>query len=66
MIVLSKEKADRLRVWDHLQSAYDNSEVVEGVINGRVKGGLSVNLKGVKAFLPGSRSTCAPCATSTA
>ena len=60
MIVLSKEKADRLRVWDHLQSAYDNSEVVEGVINGRVKGGLSVNLKGVKAFLPGSQVDLRP------
>jgi len=60
VIVLSKEKADRLRVWDHLQSAYDNSEVVEGVINGRVKGGLSVNLKGVKAFLPGSQVDLRP------
>jgi len=60
VIVLSKEKADRLRVWDHLQCAYDNSEVVEGVINGRVKGGLSVNLKGVKAFLPGSQVDLRP------
>jgi len=60
VIVLSKEKADRLRVWDHLQSAYDNSEVVEGVINGRVKGGLSVTLKGVKAFLPGSQVDLRP------
>jgi len=60
VIVLSKEKADRLRVWDHLQSAYDNSEVVEGMINGRVKGGLSVNLKGVKAFLPGSQVDLRP------
>jgi len=60
VIVLSKEKADRLRVWDHLQTAYDDQEVVEGVINGRVKGGLSVSLKGVKAFLPGSQVDLRP------
>jgi small subunit ribosomal protein S1 len=60
VIVLSKEKADRLRVWDHLQKAYDDQEVVEGVINGRVKGGLSVSLKGVKAFLPGSQVDLRP------
>ncbi|MCE2391209.1 MAG: 30S ribosomal protein S1 [Proteobacteria bacterium] len=59
-IVLSKEKADRLRVWDQLSSAYDGSDVVEGVITGRVKGGLSVNLNGVKAFLPGSQVDLRP------
>jgi small subunit ribosomal protein S1 len=60
LIVLSKEKADKLRVWDQLSAAYENSEVVEGVITGRVKGGLSVNLKGVKAFLPGSQVDLRP------
>ena len=59
-IVLSKEKADRLRVWDKLSTAYDSSDVVEGVITGRVKGGLSVNLNGVKAFLPGSQVDLRP------
>jgi len=60
LIVLSKEKADKLRVWDQLSAAYDNSDVVEGVITGRVKGGLSVNLAGVKAFLPGSQVDLRP------
>jgi small subunit ribosomal protein S1 len=60
VILLSKEKADRLRVWDVLSSAYENDEVVEGVITGRVKGGLAVSLKGVKAFLPGSQVDLRP------
>ena len=57
---LSKEKADRLQVWDRLAQAHDESQVVEGVITGRVKGGLSVNLGGVKAFLPGSQVDLRP------
>ena len=60
VIVLSKEKADRLRVWDQLSDAYEQGEVVEGLITGRVKGGLSVGLKGVKAFLPGSQVDLRP------
>jgi small subunit ribosomal protein S1 len=59
-VLLSKEKADRLRVWDDLASAYEGSEMVEGTITGRVKGGLSVNLTGVKAFLPGSQVDLRP------
>jgi small subunit ribosomal protein S1 len=60
VITLSKEKADRLRIWDDLSSAHSNDEVVEGVITGRVKGGLSVSLRGVKAFLPGSQVDLRP------
>ncbi|MCP4005342.1 MAG: 30S ribosomal protein S1 [bacterium] len=60
LVVLSKEKADRLRIWDQLAEAHDDGKVVEGVINGRVKGGLSVNLDGVKAFLPGSQVDLRP------
>jgi small subunit ribosomal protein S1 len=60
VVLLSKEKADRVRVWDNLARAYENDEVVEGVITGRVKGGLSVNLKSVKAFLPGSQVDLRP------
>jgi small subunit ribosomal protein S1 len=60
IVQLSKEKADRLRVWDRLAHAYENAEVVDGTITGRVKGGLSVNLKGVKAFLPGSQVDLRP------
>ncbi len=59
-VTLSKEKADRLQVWDRLAQAHDESQVVEGVITGRVKGGLSVNLGGVKAFLPGSQVDLRP------
>ncbi len=60
VVLLSKEKADRLRVWDELSNAYENSSVVEGAITGRVKGGLQVNLLGVKAFLPGSQVDLRP------
>jgi small subunit ribosomal protein S1 len=59
-IVLSKEKADKLRIWDKLSDAFDGNDVVEGVITGRVKGGLSVNIAGVKAFLPGSQVDLRP------
>ena len=54
MVVLSKEKADMLKVWDDIERASENQEVVEGRVIERVKGGLSVNI-GVKAFLPGSQ-----------
>ena len=55
-----RAEADRLRVWDLLAQAYEESNVVEGVITGRVKGGLSVSLTGVKAFLPGSQVDLRP------
>ena len=58
-LVLSKEKAERLKVWDEISNAYDNEEAVEGVIVARVKGGLSVDI-GVKAFLPGSQVDLRP------
>jgi len=60
IVLLSKEKADRVRVWDKLAEAHESDEVVEGVITGRVKGGLSVGLMGVKAFLPGSQVDLRP------
>ncbi len=58
-LVLSKEKAERLKVWDEISNAYDNEESVEGTIVARVKGGLSVDI-GVKAFLPGSQVDLRP------
>jgi small subunit ribosomal protein S1 len=58
-IVLSKEKADRLKVWDEISRAYDADQPVEGTIVSRVKGGLSVDI-GVKAFLPGSQVDLRP------
>jgi small subunit ribosomal protein S1 len=51
---LSREKAIRARTWIELEKAFENSEVVEGVINGRVKGGFTVEIDNVRAFLPGS------------
>ncbi|MGB0622069.1 MAG: 30S ribosomal protein S1 [Myxococcota bacterium] len=58
-LVLSKEKAERLKVWDEISDAYDNENPVEGTIIARVKGGLSVDI-GVKAFLPGSQVDLRP------
>jgi small subunit ribosomal protein S1 len=58
-IVLSKEKADRLMVWDEISRAYKADEPVEGVVVSRVKGGLAVDI-GVKAFLPGSQVDLRP------
>jgi small subunit ribosomal protein S1 len=58
-IVLSKEKADRLKIWDDISRAYEADEPVEGVILSRVKGGLAVDI-GVKAFLPGSQVDLRP------
>ena len=58
-VVLSKEKAERLKVWDEISQAYEQEEAVEGTIVARVKGGLSVDI-GVKAFLPGSQVDLRP------
>jgi len=51
---LSREKAIRARTWTELEKAFEASEVVEGIINGRVKGGFTVEIDNVRAFLPGS------------
>jgi small subunit ribosomal protein S1 len=51
---LSREKAIRARTWTHLEEAFEKSEIVNGVINGRVKGGFTVEIDNVRAFLPGS------------
>jgi small subunit ribosomal protein S1 len=51
---LSREKAIRARTWIELEKAFEAGEVVEGVINGRVKGGFTVEIDNVRAFLPGS------------
>ncbi|TAK56529.1 MAG: 30S ribosomal protein S1 [Gammaproteobacteria bacterium] len=51
---LSREKAKRARTWTRLEQAFQNSEIVSGIINGRVKGGFTVELDNVRAFLPGS------------
>jgi small subunit ribosomal protein S1 len=51
---LSREKAVRARTWTHLEKAFEKGEIVSGVINGRVKGGFTVEIDNVRAFLPGS------------
>ena len=54
-IVLSKQKADFMRVWDRIKDAYDSDQIVEGRLVRRIKGGIVVDLFGVDAFLPGSQ-----------
>ena len=51
---LSREKARRAECWQMLEDAFDNSKVVQGVMNGRVKGGFTVDINDIRAFLPGS------------
>ncbi len=51
---LSREKAKRHEAWIVLEKAYEDAETVIGVINGKVKGGFTVELNGIRAFLPGS------------
>ena len=51
---LSREKAVRARSWINLQEAHDKDEVIEGLISSRVKGGFTVEIESIRAFLPGS------------
>ncbi|MBI4829131.1 MAG: 30S ribosomal protein S1 [Nitrospinae bacterium] len=59
MVVLSKEKADRIRVWDEMAKRYENDDVIDGTILSKIKGGLTVDI-GLKAFLPGSQIDLRP------
>ena len=54
-VVLSKQKADFMRVWDLIKDAHDTGNTVEGRLMRRIKGGIVVSLFGVEAFLPGSQ-----------
>jgi len=61
LVSLSKEKADKLKVWDEISAACERDELIEGTITARVKGGLQVSIRGgVKAFLPGSQVDLRP------
>ncbi|MFM8541553.1 MAG: 30S ribosomal protein S1 [Nitrospira sp.] len=53
-LILSKEKADKMKVWEDLEKAHNEERVVDGKILSRIKGGMMVDI-GVKAFLPGSQ-----------
>jgi small subunit ribosomal protein S1 len=55
LVVLSKQRADFVRVWDRVKEAYDKGELVEGKLIRKIKGGVVVDLYGVEAFLPGSQ-----------
>ena len=54
-LVLSKQKADFMLVWDRVKDAHDKGVLIEGKIMRRIKGGVVVDLMGVDAFLPGSQ-----------
>src|SRR6266498_2629739 len=54
-VVLSKKKADFMRVWEKIRVAHENDQPVEGTLVKKIKGGVVVNLMGVDAFLPGSQ-----------
>jgi small subunit ribosomal protein S1 len=58
-VILSKEKANRIKIWDDISKKYDNNEIIEGVVVARIKGGLTVDV-GLKAFLPGSQIDLRP------
>jgi small subunit ribosomal protein S1 len=53
-VILSREKAQRMRIWDEIEDAFKADQPIAGRVIDRVKGGLSVDVGGVKAFLPGS------------
>ncbi len=59
LIVLSKEKANRIKIWDEISKAHDNDEIIKGEVIARIKGGLTVDI-GLKAFLPGSQVDLRP------
>ena len=51
---LSREKAKRAEAWKELEAAFEDDQIVKGVINGKVKGGFTVDVNSIRAFLPGS------------
>lgn len=58
-VVLSKEKAQNVKVWEEIKKSYDEEGTIDGIITSRVKGGFSVDI-GVQAFLPGSQADLRP------
>ncbi|MEE2879970.1 MAG: 30S ribosomal protein S1 [Gemmatimonadota bacterium] len=55
VVILSKKKADFLRVWEIIREAHENEESVQGILTRKIKGGVTVDVMGVDAFLPGSQ-----------
>ncbi len=60
MIILSKERATKIKVWDTLEEAMRSGSPVEGKVVGKTKGGFSIDISGVIAFLPGSQVDVKP------
>lgn len=58
-VILSKDKANKIKVWDEIAKVYESDSVIEGVITSKIKGGLTVDI-GLKAFLPGSQIDLRP------
>ncbi len=58
-VVISREKAEKMKVWGKIEDAYKDDEIITGLVVDRVKGGLAVNI-GVRAFLPGSQVDIRP------
>ncbi len=59
-VVLSKEKADKIKIWNKVAEFFEKGEALEGTIVSRIKGGLSVDLGGIRGFLPGSQVDIRP------
>ena len=59
VVILSKEKAASVKIWEEIKTTYDEDGTIEGVITNRVKGGFSVDI-GVQGFLPGSQADLRP------
>ena len=59
-LVLSKQRADFLKIWGRVMNAYETGEILEGKIIKRIKGGMVVDLFGMEAFLPGSQIDVRP------
>ncbi|MFZ0455285.1 MAG: 30S ribosomal protein S1 [Ignavibacteriaceae bacterium] len=59
-LVLSKQRADFLRIWDRVVNAYETGQIIQGKIIKRIKGGMVVDLMGMEAFLPGSQIDIRP------
>lgn len=60
LLILSKEKADRINIWREISRSCREGEVIEGEVTGKVKGGLSVDIGHIQAFLPGSQIDIKP------
>ncbi|MEO5657358.1 MAG: 30S ribosomal protein S1 [Nitrospiria bacterium] len=58
-MILSKEKADRMKIWGDLERIFEKGEVIEGKVLNKIKGGMMVDI-GIKAFLPGSQIDLRP------